>query len=316
METGEFYRRHTDRLRTGRPVDKYLLENLRAARDLLCDPADGGALGRDVAHAFLGRSLFTCYLLERGIIGRKQLEAVGAPVERTLWQVLDKLAGETSPTAATDSLFNLFKLLHEDFNGSMFGGTFTTERKDLQAQHLDVLRQFLRGDDLKARQQTLGFGLYDFRFIPIELISSIYESFLAAEDVQPDQHEELQTDYSKTKRRQTGAYYTPPRLAELVVDIATQGWDTFLDKRCLDPACGSGVFLVILFQRMAEEWRRKNRSATNVQRGLALRQFLTEKLRGVDRDKTACLVACFSLYLAFMDQFEPPDIRALQEELA
>jgi hypothetical protein len=296
-------------------VDQYLLENLRAARDLLCHPAHGDALDRDVAHAFLGRSLFTCYLLERGIIGSKQLQAVRAPVERTLWEVLDKLAAGTSPTAATDVLFNLFRLLHEDFNGSMFADKFATEREDLRPQHLEVLQRFLRGDDLKARQPTLGFGLYDFRLIPIELISSIYESFLAAEDDEPDEQEELQTDYSKTERRQAGAYYTPPRLAELVVDIATQGWDTFLDKRCLDPACGSGVFLVILFQRMAEEWRRKNPNATNVQRALALRQLLTENLCGVDRNETACLVACFSLYLAFMDQFEPPDIWALRDEL-
>jgi type I restriction-modification system DNA methylase subunit len=70
--------------------------------------------------------------------------------------------------------------------------------------------------------------------------------------------------------QESGAYYTPPRLAELVVDIATQGWSSFLDKKCLDPACGSGVFLVILFQRMAEEWRRKNKRATNVHRALAL----------------------------------------------
>ena len=316
VETGEFYRRHSDKFQAELPVDKYLLENLRAARDLLCDPAHGEELDRDVAHALLGRSLFTCYLLERGIIGSTQLQAAGAPAERTLWQVLDKLTAENSRTDATDVLFNLFRLLHEDFNGSMFAGRFATERKILRVRHLDVLRRFLRGDDLEARQPTLSFGLYDFRFIPIELVSCVYESFLAAEDPEPRKNEVLETDHTKTERRQTGAYYTPRRLAELVVDIATRRWDSFLDKRCLDPACGSGVFLVILFQRMAEEWRRKNPKATNIQRSLALRRFLTENLCGVDCDETACLVACFSLYLAFMDQFDPPDIWALRDELA
>jgi hypothetical protein len=51
----------------------------------------------------------------------------------------------------------------------------------------------------------------------------------------------IRKESSNRLRRKVGAYYTPPRLAELVVDIATEGWDTLLDKRYLDPACGSGV---------------------------------------------------------------------------
>ena len=315
VETGEFFRNHAHKLQTDRPVDHYLLDNLRAARDLLCNQTLPDALDFDIAHAFLGRSLFTCYLLERGIIGKEHLKAVGAPIATKLWLVLDQLTKEASRTKATDILFELFQLLHEDFNGSMFGGNFASERKTIRVRHLDVLRDFLRGDDLKLRQPTLGFSVYDFRFIPIELISSIYESFLAQEinQITPEQSEDKP---SKTRRRQSGAYYTPPRLAELVVNIATKEWDTFLGKRCLDPSCGSGIFLVILFQRMAEEWRRKNREATTVERAMALREFLTNSICGIDNNETACLVACFSLYLAFMDQFDPPDIWALKEALA
>lgn len=316
VETGEFYQRYADKFRIKRPVDQYLLGNLRAARNLLCDPKQPKPLDSDVAHAFLGRALFTCYLLEREIIGERQLKTVGAPVEKSLWRVLEKLVPDTSRTHTTKVLFDLFELLHEDFNGSMFSGKFAAEQREIRVDHLDVLCRFLRGDDLKNKQPALGFDLYDFRFIPIELISSIYESFLTTEDPKLDEAEDLETDPSKTERRQSGAYYTPPRLAELVVDIATKDWTTFLNKRCLDPACGSGVFLVVLFQRMAEEWRRKNRKCNNVERALALRQFLTENLCGVDRNETACLVACFSLYLAFMDQFDPPDIWALRDELA
>lgn len=88
-----------------------------------------------------------------------------------------------------------------------------------------------------------------------------------------------------------------------------------LDKRCLDPACGSGVFLVILFQRMAAEWCAGHPGVDNVTRAAALRDILTTKLQGVDSDPTACMVACFSLYLAFLDQLEPPDIWKLKAAL-
>ena len=158
------------------------------------------------------------------------------------------------------------------------------------------------------------FKLYDFSFIPVELISAIYQEFVNAEaeaKAQPTQKNQPRNDGQRTQ----GAYYTPPRLAELTVDIATEDWSTLLDKRCLDPACGSGVFLVILFVRMAEEWRKRNPGANTRRRYDELMRFLSENLCGVDIHPTACLVTCFSLYLAFLDQMEPKEIMELREAL-
>ena len=45
-------------------------------------------------------------------------------------------------------------------------------------------------------------------------------------------------------------------------------------------------------------------------------RFLSENLCGVDIHPTACLVTCFSLYLAFLDQMEPKEIMELREVLA
>src|SRR5207253_10026625 len=58
-------------------------------------------------------------------------------------------------------------------------------------------------------------------------------------------------------KKKTGAFYTPRFLAEMVLDVALEGMSSLLDKRFLDPACGSGIFLVGLFNRLAEEWARK-----------------------------------------------------------
>ncbi len=164
---------------------------------------------------------------------------------------------------------------------------------------------------MKSGQTLLpGFDLYEFKYIPIELISAIYERFVTGA-------EQRDTPEGNTSRqRESGVYYTPPRLAELVVDIATHDWDTLLGKRFLDPTCGSGVFLVLLFQRIASEWRWRNPKAGNLTRARALRTILSENLCGVDMDGAACLIACFSLYLAFLDQLEPNDIWDLKESLS
>jgi len=311
VETGQFYRDRATKFSGDRAVDKYLLDNLGEARDQLCDLELEFPLPPSTAHAFLGRCLFTCYLLERGIIGEAQLRRAGANGAAVQATTLRELVEHLPSSDATDVLYGLFRVLKDDFNGSMFGGRLSGEKQHIRKRHIDVLHRFLRGDEMKTRQSVL-FPLYDFRFIPIEFISAVYEDFLAAEDEKPKKKDSK----GKTKRRKAGAYYTPPRLAELVVDIATEGSTSLLQKRFLDPACGSGIFLVILFQRLAEEWHRQNRRATNTKRARALRDLLTNNLCGVDVNETACMVACFSLYLAFMDQFDDPrDIWELADEL-
>jgi hypothetical protein len=57
-------------------------------------------------------------------------------------------------------------------------------------------------------------------------------------------------------RHSLGEYYTPDWLAELLLDEV--GYDGDLSKRLLDPACGSGTFLVLAIQRAKERGQREN----------------------------------------------------------
>ena len=314
IETGAIYREHKPLFNPSDTVDQVLLDNLETARDLLSPTRSQDGYRR--AHALIGKFLFSCYLLDRRIIGPPYLKKNGLP------EVSDMLDMLRIPSAdAASTLDKLFQVLQRDFNGSLFGNQPDSPVEDTEVGYL---RQFLSGD--MHGQMTL-FRLYDFSFIPVELISAIYQEFIGAEEAaaraeaEPGTKAKAEAEATARKQAQTdgqrtqGAYYTPPRLAELAVDIATEGWDTLLDKHCLDPACGSGVFLVILFVRMAEEWRKQNPHANTRSRYDELMRFLSENLRGVDTHPTACLVTCFSLYLAFLDQMEPKEIIELQEAL-
>ncbi|OIO54064.1 hypothetical protein AUJ46_03990 [Candidatus Peregrinibacteria bacterium CG1_02_54_53] len=57
-------------------------------------------------------------------------------------------------------------------------------------------------------------------------------------------------------RHKLGEYYTPDWLAELVMNET--GYKGKLDDRMLDPACGSGTFLVLAIQR-AKEWAKEHK---------------------------------------------------------
>lgn len=304
VETGAIYREYKQLFNPGDTVDQLLLENLKATRNLLSPVMSRDGYRR--AHALIGKFLFSCYLLDRGIIGPPYLKKNGLPEASDMLGVLGASAAD-----AARALDGLFRVLQGDFNGSLFGNQLDSPVTNAEVDHL---RGFYSGTKDMRTGQTLLFKLYNFSFIPVELISAIYQEFLGAEaeaDAKPARRNQPRNDGQRTQ----GAYYTPPRLAELTVDIATEDWDTLLDKRCLDPACGSGVFLVILFVRMAEEWRKRNPDADTRQRYKELLRLLAENVCGVDIHLTACLVTCFSLYLAFLDQMEPKEIMELREAL-
>ncbi len=87
---------------------------------------------------------------------------------------------------------------------------------------------------------------------------------------------------------------TPDRLA------------TLPPPRIIDPACGSGIFLVESFRRIVRY--RVARQGRRL-RFDELQRILREQLRGIDINPEAIRVAAFSLYLALLHYLEPPDIR-------
>jgi hypothetical protein len=79
------------------------------------------------------------------------------------------------------------------------------------------------------------------------------------------------------------------------------------DEVILDPACGSGVFLVEAYKRLVLHWRSRNqwkRPDVPVLLGLL------KKVHGIDLEEGAIELAAFSLCLALCDALEPEEIRA------
>jgi hypothetical protein len=292
VQTGQIYRDSPDSFQPDKTVDKFLLKNLREARNLLHKHNN---LDYKIVHPLLGRIIFTCYLVERGIIEQRIFDEANLSGTRNLHDLLSRYDG----IQARNALYRLFEVLKKHFNSSMFDETLRDERDHINGDHITILRRFLSGDELNTDQRTFDFWAYDFSVIPVETISSIYEEFLAEED--------------QKKQKLSGAYYTPKHLAEMVVDVATQGTD-LLGKRILDPACGSGIFLVILFNRIAELWRRENPRAQYKTRAENLLEIIRKQLCGIDVNLTACRIACFSLYIAFLDQLNPREIKDLEEK--
>lgn len=94
------------------------------------------------------------------------------------------------------------------------------------------------------------------------------------------------------ERARHGVYYTPPALAERLVELADQGGVDWATARVLDPAAGCGAFLVPLALRMAA-------AARNVEPALAVRSIAT-RLRGLELDPVAAWISCVMVEAALL----------------
>ena len=288
-ESGRFWEEHADDFDPEARVDRVLLGNLTASHRQLCD-AD---LSPDAAQALLVQAMFVAYLEDRGIIGAECFRDAADGRAHDFEMLLQ--------TGDAQSLERLFESLREDFNGDLFVAPCSFEADDhdpdLQAAHLEILGRFRSGREEihGSTGQHLLWRRYDFRYIPVELISAVHDRFLGERGAD---------------RRAQGAYYTPMFLADMVI---AQAWHQLRpaardDGSFLDPACGSGIFLVRLFQRLCE-----HRRAARPGRTIPWEELLDvlSRLQGRDLDGAAVRVAVFSLYVALLEEVTPPDIQEL-----
>ena len=291
VETGQFFQDNAEFFPPDETVDRCLLKNLvHTARNL---KATGWDLPR--AHALLGRALFVSFLDERKFI-KPDYYPDGTT---SLLDILNRPRVEEIKRLLYREFFPRLK---REFNGTMFDTALADEERHTNKVHLDALAHFLGRHDAESGQMTLGFWAYDFRFIPVEIISAIYEEFMKDADL--------------TKKRNEGAYYTPRHLAETTLHVALEGRYTgVLSWRVLDPACGSGIFLVAMFNLLAEQWRRENPTRREHTRAKALLDILQKQIRGVDVNPDACRITAFSLYLALLEKLQPIDVEEFKKKI-
>ena len=103
--------------------------------------------------------------------------------------------------------------------------------------------------------------------------------------------------FPKSVRHDLGEYYTPDWLAEHVLDALDYDGDP--DKRLLDPACGSGTFLVMAINRI-RRWYDANREKCAFDEGGLLKKILANVI-GFDLNPLAVMAARTNYLVAVKD---------------
>lgn len=214
-------------------------------------------------HLLILRCLFIKYLEDRGIFENNYLQNI----------LESNSAGEL-----VRAFNEVTKINGDVFKFDQF------EVSDLKTEYLNKLALFFKSD---YRSSQLKLFPYKFDQIPIQLISHVYEAFLKG-----------------SAKKGKGIYYTPPFLVHFMLS------QTFSKKvaknagsKILDPAVGSGAFLVEAFKMIQEAYGEQ----LDFERK---KKILEEQLFGIDVDQNALQITAFSLYLALLETEDPAFIRA------
>lgn len=192
-------------------------------------------------------------------------------------------------------IIELLNFLNGKFNGGIFK-IQKNEEFEIQKANLKIVANALDGNvDLDGQMSIWRY--YDFNLLPIEFISRLYESFVVSVE---------------GRQKGTGAYYTPPHLARLLIDelLPFDKEIDFKNFKILDPSCGSGIFLVLAYKRLITLWMLQNNKSsikgeTDI---LKIKSILLNSIYGVDINSDALSITATSLQIELSSHIMPKEI--------
>lgn len=282
------------------------------------------------AQKILDRVLFICFcedtgLLPHGVI-RKAIEAAdgaGGFVQTTRWQQMVGLfhaIDKGSPPLGING-----------YNGGLFAEDTTLDSLTVADETLD---------------DCLRLSEYDFETdLNVNILGHIFEQSISDLENLRAEIQGESIDRTKSKRKKEGVFYTPEYITRFIVENTIGSWlqerfaelegrinpeavrgkhkqreayenlwteyqDVLREIKVLDPACGSGAFLVAAFDYLHAEYRRVNDELAALRGGQASlfdldKQILQENLFGVDINHESVEITKLSLWLKSANREKP-----------
>jgi hypothetical protein len=281
LVTGKTWEQYAEPLNYKNRVDYYLLQNIDAARKILLYEQK---LDSKIANALIGKVIFVRYLIDRKV--KLCFEGISKYWTNEEFCIL------LNDPKKTKDFFDYLENSETGFNGDLFP-LRDEEYIQIQPIHYSTIRRLLKGEDLDEMQPSL-FEFYDFSIIPIEFISNVYELFIG-----------------KDNQEKEGAYYTPLFLVDYILKETIENKLNTQDGyecKVLDPACGSGIFLVETLRKIIEKYIASGVDVKSTEFKNEIKEITKRNIFGIDKDLNAVQVAIFSIYLTLLDYLDPPAI--------
>ena len=234
---------------------------------------------------------------------------------------LKRISGQR---AIYPALVQLFKKADDKYNSGLFH--FKTETGRTESP--DAITPHLKIEDRVLREIIKGLyypdSPYEFSVIAGDILGSVYERFLGKVIEKKPDSIRAKIVSKPAIRKAGGVYYTPNAIVNYIISGTLEEW--LADKKpaaasklkLLDPACGSGSFLLEAYQFLLD-WHLKYYSDESKKyvrgrepkifeskRGLQLtlaerKRILLNNIYGVDVDRNAVEVTKLSLLLKVLE---------------
>lgn len=243
---------------------------------------------RDLINALIGKFIYIYVLIDRKILSIDWLASYLPPrFHRDGLSFIQAIFGTRRDGGewTAQAAFSVFDIVDNAINGSVFALT-AHQRTRVSDALCHLIHRVVRcGEVLFQDGAQLGFFDVSFNVLRTETISAIYERFVSIED-------------SRSKK-DDGVFYTPPHLADHVLDRIEAVSPITEDSRLIDPAAGSGIFLVGAFRRLLE--RHPPADGWHPRHINRAKSLLLRTIYGIEKHPQAANVCRFSLYLTLLD---------------
>ena len=274
------------------PVDKQLLSDLTRFRELLTKNILKNNSSKNLTEEDLEEAVQR--IIDRLIFIRtledKQLEA----------PILQSLIRENTNKRISKKLNDVFRKIDDVYNSKLF----TPHLCEELAIDDDILEKIIYGL-FKTADNTIH---YDFSDIDADVLGNIYEQYLG--HILKKTAKRASLTEGKAYRKEQGIYYTPIYVVDYIVkntigELAKDKKFDLKNIKVLDPACGSGSFLMKAFDYLVTLDKKKNGEIAQTKLDLTGAsasygrkvEILKENIFGVDLDSKAVEIAQLNLLL-------------------
>ena len=280
-------------------VDKQLLTDFTRFRELLSKNITKVNQSKNLTEEELDESIQR--ILDRLIFIRncedKELEA------KTLISNLREWEGR-GRGQLIKSLREVFSYFDKEYNSKMFASHLCDS---LEIEN-DVLHDIVEG----LYHTTDNSVFYDFSAIDADVLGTIYEQYLSHILKKTEKRATITENHIHKKEQ--GIYYTPTYIVDYIVRKALgellEEKNVNIEKiKVLDPACGSGSFLIKAFDVLNEHYKQNDKDYSQTRLDLDTGTTFTRKVKilqdnifGVDLDRQAVEIAQLNLLLKIAEK--------------
>src|SRR3989344_4164570 len=297
--------------KTAKPIDESILHDLLQIRELLSK--DLKKLRMQLSQLQIDEAV---QVLINRLIFMRSVEDRGLENKNFLLGLIKEFNEGRLRKRLWDEILVNFKNFDTTYNSKLFAHSILEDENIFFDD--DTLTKIIRilyfgSQDIQAR--------YMFDEIPGDLLGSIYEQYLGT--VLRETEKRVTLDKESGKRKKMGIYYTPSYIVDYIIKntvgeyIKDKTIDEILDVNIVDPACGSGSFLLRAFQEVCnqieERLKKGEKAKTSTftfynENRLSLSQkisILTNCIYGVDLDEKAVELAQLNLLLRILEDETP-----------